>query len=249
MEELGSGAFAAVRYVGETGSTNADAAELLGDPRFAGLTIVAEYQTRGSGRKGRSWLAQPGTALLFTTILPRPIDSDRLWTVPFWTALAVGRALDVCGVAAALQWPNDLLIDDRKVAGILCTSRVTGRNAHVGCGVGINVHRRAGAQAGIEPPPAFCDDRNPSIVRATLLRAILAEFDATLDALDDAERVARAWESAAGLPGKRYRLLEDGASTSFEATALGLDRGGGLIVARETGERETIALADARVLR
>src|SRR5579862_2565994 len=160
MEELGSGAFAAVRYVGETGSTNADAAELLGDPRFAGLTIVAEYQTRGSGRKGRSWLAQPGTALLFTTILPRPIDSDRLWTVPFWTALAVGRALDVCGVAAALQWPNDLLIDDRKVAGILCTSRVTGRNAHVGCGVGINVHRRAGAQAGIEPPPAFCDDRN-----------------------------------------------------------------------------------------
>lgn len=246
--ELRDTAFASIAYVEETESTNADAAALLGDVRFGGHTIVAEYQRRGAGRKGRPWLAAPGSALLFTTILPSEVGADALWIVPHWAALAVQAALRAQGVRAALQWPNDLLIGKRKVAGILCQSRVSGARAQVACGVGINVHRLAGAEATIDPPPAFCDDVSP-VERGRLLRATLAEYAGSLRLLERPEAVARAWEAAAGLPGARYRILKDGAASPFEAVALGLVAGGGLRVGRDDGNAETIDLADARAVR
>ncbi|HEX3456439.1 MAG TPA: biotin--[acetyl-CoA-carboxylase] ligase [Candidatus Baltobacteraceae bacterium] len=239
--------FASIAYVAETGSTNVDAAALLGDERFAGRTLVAEYQSRGAGRKGRTWHAAPGTSLLFTTILPRAVATESLWLVPFWVALAVRAALRECGVSTTLQWPNDLLLDERKIAGVLCQSRVTGTTARVACGVGINVHRTSAA-AGIEPPPAFCDDV-VRFERALLLRAALMQYHRTLFMLDEPYAVIDRWNVAARLPGRRYRLRLDNTSDVFEATARGLAEGGGLRIVRDDGGRATVSLADARALR
>jgi len=239
--------FASIAYVAETGSTNRDAAALLGDDRFAGRTLVAEYQSRGAGRKGRTWHAAPGTALLFTTILPRPLATESLWLVPFWVALAVRAALHECGISTTLQWPNDLLLDERKIAGVLCQSRVTGPAARVACGVGINVHRTPGA-AGIEPPPAFCDDV-ARFGRPFLLRAVLIQYHRTLFMLDEPYTVIDRWDAAARLPGRRYRLRLDNTADVFEATGQGLAEGGGLRIVRDDGGRATVSLADARVLR
>jgi BirA family biotin operon repressor/biotin-[acetyl-CoA-carboxylase] ligase len=240
--------FAAIRFVEQTASTNADAAALLGDEASAGLTIVAEHQTRGAGRKGRSWLSAPGTALLFTTILPRTVPAADLWIVPFWAALAVRRGLLDHGIHADLRWPNDLLLGTGKVAGILCASRVSGDVAWVACGVGINVLRNAKAENAILPPPAFCDDI-VTVDRENLLSAVLLAFNATLDTLKTPQHVARVWETAAQLPGQRYRILKDNTTIAFEATALSLATGGALVVLRDDGTRESIALADARALR
>jgi BirA family biotin operon repressor/biotin-[acetyl-CoA-carboxylase] ligase len=239
---------ARIEYRERTGSTNADAAARLGDERFAGTTIVAEFQERGAGRKGRAWTAQPGTALLFSTILPRAVAARDLWAVPFWAALAVRAVLLECGVGAELSWPNDLLLGGRKLAGILCQSRVVGDRAQVACGVGLNVHRRPGAAEGIDPPPAFCDDA-ATIERPRLLERILRRYAATLDLLEAPGSVAALWERAAGLPGRRYRLLKDGEDEPFEASAVRLADDGALVVERSDGRRETIALADARALR
>jgi BirA family biotin operon repressor/biotin-[acetyl-CoA-carboxylase] ligase len=245
--DLAGTPFGSIAYVEETISTNADAAELLGDERFAGHTIVAEYQRRGAGRKGRLWLAPAGTALLCTTILPRGIAADNLWVVPYWVALALRAALLDCGVTTMLQWPNDALLGGRKVAGILCQSRVVGPAARVACGVGINV-RRPGADPGIDPPPAFCDDV-AVVERPALLCALLVQYDRRLFMLDDPERIRTEWEIAAGLPGQPYRIAPDGAGESFETIAEGLAEGGGLRVRHEDGRIETVSLADARVLR
>lgn len=246
--ELQGTAFAKIRYVEETASTNEDAATLLGDASAYGLTIVAEFQTKGSGRKGRSWLAPAGTSLLFTTIFPRTIPTHNLWIAPFGAAIAVRRALRMNGVKAELHWPNDLLLNGRKIAGILCTSRIVGDQAWVAAGVGINIHRYTGADTMVDPPPAFCDDAAP-VDRAMLLRDILLNYDVWNSMLDMPPRVARVWERQAGLPGKRYRILKDGEAQAFEATAIGLANGGGLVVERDGGSRETISLADARALR
>lgn len=246
--QLADGPFASIEYREETESTNADAAELLGDERFGGHTIVAEFQRHGTGRKGRSWRAMPGTALLMSTIVPRSIDVGRLWLVPFWVALAVRAGLLHCGVATTLQWPNDLLLRDRKLGGILCQSRVTAATARVACGVGINVHRLAGAGTVIEPAPAFCDEVAP-VDRAALLVAILRAYHATLAGLDDAGRVMRDWEAAAEIPGRRYRIAKDNAREPFEAVAQSLDEGGALRVVRDDGTSERVEMADARVLR
>lgn len=245
--ELSGTPFAAIRYVSETGSTNADAAALLGDAGAGGLTIVAEHQTHGSGRKGRAWLAAPGTSLLFTTILPQPLAAPDLWIVPFWTVLALRVALEECGIDASVVWPNDVLVAGRKVAGVLCTSRVSGDTAWAACGIGINVHRPKRPSI-VVPPPAYCDDV-AAIERPQLLRAILLAFDASLDTLRNPQRAARLWERSAGVPGARYRMLADGTNEPFGATALSLATGGGLVVERDDGTRETVSLADVRALR
>jgi BirA family biotin operon repressor/biotin-[acetyl-CoA-carboxylase] ligase len=240
--------FRSIRYVEETKSTNADAAELLGDERFDGHTIVAEYQSQGSGRKGRRWEAAAGTALLFSTILPRVIATEDLWLVPFWTALAVRVGLRECGVTTTLQWPNDLLLGEGKIGGVLCQSSVTGPVARVACGIGINVRRWEDA-ARIAPAPAFCDD-TAVVDRRTLLQTILLEFERALPDLDRPEKLRSAWEAAAEVPGRRYRILPDGQAEPFDAVAQGLAPGGDLRVVRDGGrEEQLVSLADARVLR
>jgi BirA family transcriptional regulator, biotin operon repressor / biotin---[acetyl-CoA-carboxylase] ligase len=238
--------FGDIAYVEVTDSTNADAAALLGDPRHAGTSIVAEHQTAGRGRKSREWVDVAGSALLVTTILPVSVPVEHLWAIPFWTGLSLQRALRESGIDAALRWPNDLLLDGRKVAGILCVSRVSGADAWVACGVGVNVRRPSNFPA-VDPPPAFCDDVL-GVDRAQLLTLLLQQYAASLALLTQPQRVAEQWERAAGIAGSRYAMLEDGALEPYEATAIGLSKDGGLRVERN-GELVTVALGDARVLR
>jgi BirA family biotin operon repressor/biotin-[acetyl-CoA-carboxylase] ligase len=146
-----------------------------------------------------------------------------------------------------VHWPNDLLLDGKKLCGILCISRVAGDLAWVGCGVGINVHRADAHEHAIDPPPAFCDDVAP-VERAALLAGILQRFEATREQLATPQNIARRWEAVAGVPGARYRLLRDGEQAPFEATAIALAPDGALIVEHH-GKREHITLADARALR
>ena len=249
-EALAGTRFADVRAVRETASTNDDATALLGDPSAAGATLVAEFQTAGRGRKaGRSWIAPAGSALLFTTIVPVAVPTDVLWAVPFWVALAVADGVEAgCGVRLDLRWPNDLDLGSRKAAGVLCTSRVMGAEAHVACGVGLNVSRPADrALAAIEPPPAYLSDAAPHAERETVLAAILGAMDGLLDVLARPADVARAWEERAGLRGQPYRLRLDADGTIVAGTALRLDREGGLVIAHD-GRETVVHLADARVV-
>ena len=247
--ELRGTRFSDIRYVESTSSTNHDAALLLGDASANGATIVAEHQTDGAGRKGRSWIAKAGTALLLTTILPRSIPAANLWIIPFGVAICLRRALSMNGIKPDLHWPNDLLVQGKKIAGVLCVSRIVGDRAWVGAGIGINVHRDDEAAAAITPPPAYCDDFVPNIDRALLLRDLLLQYEVWQSTLDMPPRVARVWERQARVPGARYRILKDGAKEPIDVTAIGLANGGGLVVTHDDGTRETISLADARALR
>ncbi len=242
--------FADVRPLASTASTNDDAAALLGDPAAAGATLVAEFQTAGRGRKaGRAWIAPAGSALLFTTILPEPVAVEALWAVPFWVALAVADGVEEgCGVRLDLRWPNDLDLAGRKACGILCTSRVAGSEALVGCGVGLNVRRPAAAElAAIQPLPAYLSDAAPHAGREEVLAGILGAMDALVDVLDRPDAVARAWEERAGLRGRPYRLRLDADGGIIEGRALRLDPEGGLVLEVDGRER-VVHLADARVV-
>lgn len=241
---LANTAFSSIEYRPETGSTNADAAAMLSGVRRRGHTIVAGYQCRGRGRKGRSWEAPPDSALLCTTILPGDLAADRLWLVPFWTALAVHRALRTVAIATVLQWPNDVLLDGGKLAGILCLSQVTGKRARVACGIGLNLHRADD----VIPGAAYCADVAPVEKRA-LLTAILRQFDETMPLLDRPQKVVAAWQSAAAVPGARYRIARDNAPAPFDAAAIALEIGGALRVVDDDGTTACVEMADVRVLR
>lgn len=238
-----------VRYLAQTASTNIDAHALLGDESALGATIVAEYQTAGAGRKGRRWFAPPGSALLFTTLLPVPIDTAHLWAVPFWIALNVAAGVDACsGIALDLVWPNDLHVRGGKTGGILSVARIAGNDVWVGCGVGLNVVRPDDDPdlAVIEPPPVFISDLRADVEREALLTAILQSFDRALPDLRAPARVAAAWERRAALAGTRYRYRTDADGIEREGIAQRLGAHGELIVRDADGER-AIDMADVRV--
>jgi BirA family biotin operon repressor/biotin-[acetyl-CoA-carboxylase] ligase len=242
--------FGDIRYSAVTGSTNDDATPLLARPDAAGATLVAEEQTAGRGRKaGRAWIAPRGTGLLFTTILPTTLPAVGLWAVPFWVALCVADGvMQACGVHLDLRWPNDGFLHERKVAGILCVSRVTGANAHVGCGIGVNVLRPAAHEtAAIEPAPAFLADAAPHVQREVVLAEILLAFERRLAALQSPAIVARTYEERATLIGARYRVRLDLSGDELDGIALGLGPDGALRLEVD-GTEHAVALADARRL-
>ncbi len=128
-----------------TTSTNDRARELAGAGAPHGTLVTADEQSAGRGRQGRAWSAPAGDALLMSVVVREPLD-----LLPLAAAVAVAQ---VCGPAARIKWPNDVLIDDRKVAGILAEGRPQEGWAVVGIGVNVAVnvadlppelHERAG---------------------------------------------------------------------------------------------------------
>ena len=243
--------FTRIEHRVATGSTNEDAQRRLGEPGAGGLVIVADEQSAGAGRHGRRWIAPPRSGLLFTAILPEPIAAGDAWGVTFWCGLRIARALERW-TEVSLQWPNDLLVDGRKICGVLCVSRIVGDRASVACGIGVNVHRPAYRPEldEIVPPPIFLDDVGVLVpdARPHLLAAILREFESALPALHEPQRIAHEWERAAGLPGARYRLrLEDGRLLEGEAQRLSPT---GALIVRSKGVEHTVDLAaEVRALR
>ena len=128
-----------LRVLETTGSTNADALAWAEEGAPEGALVVADHQTEGRGRKGRTWLSEPGRALLFSIVL-RP-NPDRIGLLS--TAVGVGaceaiRALTHLSIL--LKWPNDLVVEERKLAGILVESRFSAdRDPIAIAGMGINV--------------------------------------------------------------------------------------------------------------
>lgn len=130
-----------LRVVARTGSTNADVLAAARAGARQGLVVIAEEQTSGRGRLGRTWSAPPRSALTFSVLLrPPPHVARARWAwLPLLTGLAVVDALGgVCEVDAQLKWPNDVLVDGRKLAGVLAEATADA----VVVGVGLNVSLR-----------------------------------------------------------------------------------------------------------
>jgi BirA family transcriptional regulator, biotin operon repressor / biotin---[acetyl-CoA-carboxylase] ligase len=130
-----------VDLVPQTGSTNADLAARARRGEAPGTVLITDYQSAGRGRQGRSWTAPPGSGIAMS-ILVRPdgIDPSR-WT---WLSLLAGLAVSdgvrrASDLPAVLKWPNDVLIADRKVCGILSERVDTSHGPACVVGIGINV--------------------------------------------------------------------------------------------------------------
>jgi BirA family biotin operon repressor/biotin-[acetyl-CoA-carboxylase] ligase len=162
-----------IRVIPETGSTNA---VLLGEARAGaaeGLVLVAESQTAGRGRLGRSWSSPPRAALTCSVLL-RPAGVPppaRAW-LPLLTGIAVAAALRAeAGVAAGLKWPNDVLVGDRKVAGILAEAH----GDAVVAGVGLNVTLTR-AELPVPTATSLLLEDAACLDRGRLLAAVLTEL-------------------------------------------------------------------------
>lgn len=145
LDELPLGA---VHLFQEVESTNLEAEKLIQNGAPALSLVVADSQTAGRGRAGRSWITRPGQALAFSWILyPEAgrIQPETLGRLNGLAALAVCESLqEYYGLDAEIKWPNDVLVGGRKIAGILAEVHWDGcRLVDVILGIGVNVHRQA----------------------------------------------------------------------------------------------------------
>jgi BirA family biotin operon repressor/biotin-[acetyl-CoA-carboxylase] ligase len=223
-----------VRVSARTGSTNADLAALAREGAPAGTVVVTEQQTAGRGRLDRRW-EQPRSSGLAVSMLvaPREVPMHRWAWLPLLTGLAVDATVRSFDVPSALKWPNDVLVDDRKLAGILVEVVVTPQGPAAVVGVGLNT----GLRADELPVPTATSMRlegASTTDRTVVLRELLRTFDALHRAwvADEGEptNVRESYVRRCATLGRRVRVeLPDG--STLEGTAETVDLEGRLVVA------------------
>ena len=172
---------ARVEHYETIGSTMDRARELADDGAPEGTLVVADQQTAGRGTGGRRWLTPPGSQLAFSLIVRPPLESARLFRLTMWIGLSL-RAAALTFVndpdRVRLKWPNDLLIADRKAAGILVEGAFEeGRLRHAIIGVGFNVSASPPDDA-VDFGATHLDAHAAApVAREALLRAILSGLE------------------------------------------------------------------------
>lgn len=228
-----------IRILESTGSTNDDALAWAEAGAPDGALIVADTQTAGRGRSGRRWITPPGAALAFSLVLrPTPAEATRAAYFTALGALAVCQALhDGYGLPAAIKWPNDILIERRKVSGLLVeTLWLESTPQAVVIGIGMNILRAA------VPPPEMLhfpatsleDATGDPIDRWEVLASILKALFAWRPQLTGA-KFRPAWETALALRGEIVRL-DPPAAPSWYGTIQGIDEDGSLRLLRQDGQ-------------
>lgn len=262
--EMAGTRFADVRWVDSTGSTNADALDLARDGAPEGIVVVADHQTAGRGRRSRTWQAPPGASLLVSVLLRPPADVAGAVTMAVAVAMAEAVA-SVAGVEAGLKWPNDLVVDDRKLAGILAEADwpagaamsagwrapAPHERVPVVVGVGLNVSWPEPSEAGdLADTAAALNWLGADVDRADLLVAFLRRLDARYGELVRSRStgdVRAEWRRRSATLGRRVRV--DLGADDVEGTAVDVTDEGHLVVETLEGGRRTFAVGDVVHLR
>jgi BirA family transcriptional regulator, biotin operon repressor / biotin---[acetyl-CoA-carboxylase] ligase len=224
------------------GSTNDRARELLEGADGDGSVVVAEEQTSGRGRRGRSWQSPPGRNLLMSVALAPDLAAADAWRLGLATALAVAEACEAVA-PVVLKWPNDVVAaaDRRKLGGLLIETMAEGDRLRAAVlGIGINVNwRRVEMPADLrEEATSLADLAGASVDRDAL-------FDRLMDLLELEIAAAEAGQS----PLERYRALCStlGSAVSVETAqgvmhgrAIDLDASGALVVEDREGRRHVV---------
>ena len=168
-----------LEYHASLGSTNVRARLLAEEGAPEGTLVVAETQTAGRGRKGRSWASPPGKNLYFTILLRPSFVPDRAPMLTLVMALSVRDAIEeVCGCESAIKWPNDIVLNGRKITGILTEMNVQSDYIdYVVVGVGVNVKEQEFEADLADRAASLEGELHRSVSRALLLEKILEHFE------------------------------------------------------------------------
>jgi BirA family biotin operon repressor/biotin-[acetyl-CoA-carboxylase] ligase len=238
-------------------STNSAAMTLALEGAKDGTTVVAESQSAGRGRHARAWFSPPGLNL-YCSIIVRGLGqgvslADWLSWVPLTTALAVAEAVqEVAATSLALKWPNDLLLDERKVGGILCESSLASPDNPVvviGIGLNVNVHRDLFPDELRPIATSIFESTHRLIDRNRLLAQLLMELEQSLDELrtHGPSRLLQAYQRRCTTLGRQVRVVLD-PTKELLGTAVAITADGTLQVrlSTETPGTDKAPLVDIR---
>ena len=237
----------------ELSSTNSEAFQLAAAGAAEGAVVVADHQTNGRGRMQRVWVSPRGVNLYVSLILRPEIAAVESSPLTIMAGVAVAEVLAFyCPRQVKLKWPNDVLINGKKVCGILAEMKTVGKNVEfVVIGIGLNINM---PQSDFTPPleqiaTSLCQETGKFMDRVEVTARLLAKIGDCYELFltDGIGPIREKWLS-------HSQLLEKFVEVSFGAEVYrgkvtGMDEGGALIIRGEKGERRQIIAGDARVIR
>ena len=131
-----------IEYYQRLSSTNEEAWDLIKNEEAShGMIVITDNQFQGKGRSGNSWFMSPSKGLAMSLIILESLSAEKVRLIPLLTGIAIAKTLENRGYSPKLKWPNDILLNEKKVSGILCESKLSGHSVQsIVVGVGINVN-------------------------------------------------------------------------------------------------------------
>ncbi|HLY59799.1 MAG TPA: biotin--[acetyl-CoA-carboxylase] ligase [Terriglobia bacterium] len=224
-------------------STNNTALALAVEGAAEGTVVVAEEQTAGRGRFGRKWFSEKSSGIYASVILRPKLSPADAPALTLMAGLAAHRALSAAtGLEVDIRWPNDLLVNRKKVCGILTEMNAElGRLHHVVLGIGVNVNNKSMPSELTATATSLRIEGGRSYSRAQILVGLLKELERSYELLKNEGNapILRAWAKASTYAdGKTIRVRTSG--EDFQAVTAGLDPSGMLRIRREDGKEESL---------
>ena len=251
-QDVVAGLWSSVEVMESTGSTNADAAKRLRAGVGQGLVLVSDHQSAGRGRFDRRWQAPPGTAVAVSlVVLPRRPLLEWMW-LSLLTGVAISRGIRrASGVDVTLKWPNDVLVDGRKICGIL-SERVEGPTGP-GCVVGFGINVSLDQDELPVPTATSLALCGAPVDKADLLAEVLAAWSGMYRLWDAGrlDELRAAYEDSCSTIGRDVSVMLDGpggGQGTVTGVAVGIGASGEVLVRTADGV-QSFAAGDVTHLR
>jgi BirA family biotin operon repressor/biotin-[acetyl-CoA-carboxylase] ligase len=220
-------------------STNIQAKTFANEGAEEGTVVIADHQTAGRGRFGRTWLAESGSSLLFSVILRPTFSMDKIGLLPFFAAVGIAKAVEtVTGMQCECKWPNDILLHERKCCGILMESTSQQiKLDYVIIGIGLNVNQKIFFGDLEGKATSLRSEYGKEFDRKKMFCQIMSSLESRYTDVrkGDFHTVLMEWKERATIFGKRITLTQ--ASGVIDGIAIALAADGGLVVETESCQR------------
>jgi BirA family transcriptional regulator, biotin operon repressor / biotin---[acetyl-CoA-carboxylase] ligase len=237
-----------LHYFPEIDSTNTVARRLADSGVREGDIVIAEAQTRGRGRLGRQWQSPPFANLYFSVILRPSLPAANAPQITLMAAVALAETVDrFISQSAAIKWPNDILVDGKKLAGILTEASCDAAGLQyviLGIGVNLNYRFEAMPEELRQSAISVTELTGKSVRRESFFGRLIHALDRCYGELEESgfARLAPRWEAHFALRGRMVRVELFG--ESITGTAIGIDQDGALMIEDAQGTRHRVLAGD-----
>lgn len=232
-------------------STNDLAIEMAAEAAPEGTVVVADEQSEGRGRRGRHWVSPPGAGVYLSILLRPGMPSDRFWQLAFVASLAAAEGIRRAShLEARVKWPNDVLVNSRKVCGILVEARIssTGFGSVAVVGIGVNVNTTDFPLEFAETATSLASELGEPVSRQVVERDLLEAFRARYEQYrkEGFRPILDAWKTVDSTVGRDVTVQTD--QETVEGTAVEVNVRGNLVVRARGGVLREVSAGDVLLL-